>query len=51
MKKYFVCKYIAFGWYSDWKEVSKEVAERKAEVLVYRDGCYYRPYKVKVVEG
>ena len=51
MKKYFVCKYKALGLYSDWKEVPKEVAERKAEVLVYCDGCYYHPYEIKVVEG
>ena len=51
MKRYFIRKYIALGLYSDWKEVSKEVAERKANVLVCRNGCHYRPYDVKVVEG
>lgn len=51
MKKYFIRKYKVFGCYSDWKEVSKEVAERKAKVTVCYDGCYYHPYEIKVVEG
>ena len=51
MKKYFISKYVALGLYSDWKEVSKEVAEKKAKVLVRRNGCDYHPYEIKVVEG
>ena len=49
MKKYFIRKYIALGCYSDWKEISKKVAKRKAKVVVCYDGCYYHPYEIKVV--
>jgi hypothetical protein len=51
MEKYFICKYRFQGMYSDWKEVSKEVAEKKAKVSVYNreNGVYYCPYEVKVV--
>lgn len=51
MEKYFVRKYRFQGMYSDWKEISKEVAEKKANVSVYSrvTGVDYCPYEVKVV--
>jgi hypothetical protein len=51
MEKYFIRKYRFQGMYSDWKEVSKEVAEKKAKVSVYDrvNGLDYFPYEVKVV--
>lgn len=51
MEKYFVRKYRFQGMYSDWKEVSKEVAEKKAKVSVCNreNDVYYCPYEVKVV--
>jgi hypothetical protein len=51
MVKYFIRKYRFQGMYSDWKEVSKEVAEKKAKVSVYdrENGVDYCPYEVKVV--
>jgi hypothetical protein len=51
MVKYFIRKYRFQGMYSNWKEVSKEVAEKKAKVSVYdrENGVDYCPYEVKVV--
>lgn len=51
MEKYFIRKYRFQGIYSDWKEVSKEVAEKKAKVSVYDggSGLYRFPYEIKVV--
>lgn len=46
MERYFVRKYIRFGEWSNWKEVTKEVAERKQKVTV---GGWHNPYEVKVV--
>lgn len=53
MEKYFIRKYRFQGMYSDWKEVSKEVAEKKAKVSVHdrANGLYYFPYEVKVVSA
>lgn len=51
MEKYFVRKYKFQGMYSEWKEVAKEVAERKKKVSVWDEynGLYRLPYEVKVV--
>lgn len=51
MAKYYVAKYTRCGNWSEWKEVSKEKAEKKAKVWVeVEEGCWYQPYKIKVVE-
>jgi hypothetical protein len=51
MKKYFIRKYKFQGMYSDWKEISKEVAEKKAKISVYdrESGLYHCPYEIKIV--
>jgi hypothetical protein len=48
--KYFVRKYKYFGQWSQWKEVSKEVAMQKSQVLVSYEGVHYCPYQIKMVE-
>lgn len=51
MTKYFIRKYRFQGMFTEWKEVTKEVAEKKSTIQVYdeNNGMYYNPYDVKVV--
>ena len=47
MKKYFIRKYRYAGMYTEWKEVTREVALHKSQVEV--DG--YCPYEVIHIES
>jgi hypothetical protein len=53
MAKYFIRKYKYHGMFTEWKEVSKEVAEKKSTVMVYDEyyEIYHNPYEIKIVEG
>jgi hypothetical protein len=57
--KYEVRQYKAYGQWTNWKEVSKEVAEHKAKVRVkawvgddapYGGYDWCAPYQVRIVE-
>jgi hypothetical protein len=49
--KYYVRKYQYYGSYSNWKEVTREVALHKEKVLVWCDGECYAPYQVICAES
>lgn len=53
--KWYVRKYKRFGEWTEWKEVSEEVAQHKAKVVItalddFDDEQQYCPYEIKAVE-